>query len=298
MASLPHTTNAINSKEKTITVAIIGGGIGGLCLALGLLKQPHLNVQVYEAAPEFSEIGAGVALGHNAARALTLIGPAAKQAMEKHASGNLWSSHSDTYLDYKVVSHDCISESRVHVLIATQQGAGEKEGALICAQKDTNGIQSVHRAHFLDELVKGVPAQRAHFNKRLKDLEETDDGVTLYFKDGTAASADVVIGADGVHSVVREFLVGADAAKPVFTGAVVYRGLVPIDKAIEVLGSEHAQNSFMLCGPGKSLSTNSNSSKLTEEQATDFSATQSTSARPLTSLPSTLVWMSGHTKSG
>lgn len=108
MASLPHTTNAVSSTEKTIRVAIIGGGIGGLCLALGLLKQAHLDVQVYEAAPTFSEIGAGVALGHTAARALEIIGPAAKRAMDKHATGNLWSSHSNIYQEYKVVSHSLI----------------------------------------------------------------------------------------------------------------------------------------------------------------------------------------------
>lgn len=108
MASLPHTTHFVSSTEKPISVAIIGGGIGGLCLALGLIKQQHLDVQVYEAAPAFSEIGAGVSLGSNAARALSLIGSAAKRAMDKHATGNMWSSHSDTYSDYKVVSHDQI----------------------------------------------------------------------------------------------------------------------------------------------------------------------------------------------
>lgn len=112
-------------------------------------------------------------------------------------------------------------------------------------------MQSVHRAHFLDELVKGVPAYRAHFNKRLQDLEDVEDGVNLHFKDGTTATADVVIGADGVHSKVREFLIGAEAAKPVFSGSVIYRGLVPMEKAIEVLGSEHAQNAVTLCGPGE-----------------------------------------------
>ena len=118
-------------------------------------------------------------------------------------------------------------------------------------------MQSVHRAHFLDELVKGVPAQRAHFNKRLHTLEETETGVTLHFKDGTNATADVVIGADGVHSTVREYLMGADAAKPIFTGTVIYRGLVPMDRANEVLGPEHAQNVTILCGPGKVISQRS-----------------------------------------
>ena len=117
MASLPqsHAANAVDSTNDAITVAIIGGGIGGLCLALGLLKHPHLDVQVYESAPVFSEIGAGVALGTNAARALALIGPTAKQAMDNHATGNLWPSHSDTISNYVVVSDtagSCISITR------------------------------------------------------------------------------------------------------------------------------------------------------------------------------------------
>lgn len=78
--------------------------------------------------------------------------------------------------------------------------------------------------------------------------------MTLHFKDATTATADVIIGADGVHSTAREFLIGTEAAKPMFSGAAIYRGLVPMNKAIEVLGSEHAQNAVTLCGPSKLLS--------------------------------------------
>ena len=100
MASLPHLTNIVDSTEKSVSIAIIGGGIGGLCLALGLLKQPHLDVQVYEAAHTFSEIGAGIGIGLNGARALEIIGPAAKQALEKQSTGNLVPS-----FQFRVVSH-------------------------------------------------------------------------------------------------------------------------------------------------------------------------------------------------
>lgn len=113
-------------------------------------------------------------------------------------------------------------------------------------------MQSVHRAHFLDELVRLVPAQRAHFNKRLELIEdEADKEVVLRFKDGTTATADAVIGADGIHSHVREYLLGKEASQPVFAGSVAYRGLVPMDAAVEKMGSEYAQNSMMLCGPGE-----------------------------------------------
>ena len=106
MASLPHLTNIVDSTDKSISIAIIGGGIGGLCLALGLFKQSHLDVRVYEAAHTFSEIGAGISIGLNAARALDIIGPAAKRALEKQSTGNLGTSQK--MFQYKVVSHQLI----------------------------------------------------------------------------------------------------------------------------------------------------------------------------------------------
>ena len=142
-------------------------------------------------------------------------------------------------------------------MLILHQGIGEHENEVICAQTTPGGMQSVHRAHFLDELVKGVPADRAHFNKRLQSIEDKEDsGVVLHFKDGTTATADAVIGADGIHSATREYILGERdmAAHSVFAGSVVYRGLVPVDKAVETLGAEYAQNSMFLCGPGPSTS--------------------------------------------
>ena len=103
MASVPNTTNYVSTHPKTFSVAIIGGGIGGLSLALGLLKDPSIDVHVYESAPSFGEIGAGVALGPNAQRALELIGPEAKQAFVKHATPNMWASHANNFAEFIVV---------------------------------------------------------------------------------------------------------------------------------------------------------------------------------------------------
>ena len=89
--------------------------------------------------------------------------------------------------------------------------------------------------------------------KRLVSIEDkpgSDEPVFLKFADGTSATADAVIGADGIHSFVREFLMGKEEAKPTFSGSIAYRGLVPMDIAIEKLGAEAAQNATMLCGPG------------------------------------------------
>ena len=113
------------------------------------------------------------------------------------------------------------------------------------------GMQSLHRAHFLEELVKAVPAQRAHFNKRLENLEQDSEGVTLHFKDGQSISADNHIGADGVHSHTRRYLVGEEPAKPQYSGSVAHRGLIPMDSAVEAIGEELAQNCQMHLGPRK-----------------------------------------------
>ena len=104
MSSVPNTTSEVSPVPTAFSVAIVGGGIGGLVLALGLLKYPHIDVQVYESAPSFGEIGAGVALGPNAQRALEMIGPAAKTAFDKHVTPNMWPSKANNFADYRVVS--------------------------------------------------------------------------------------------------------------------------------------------------------------------------------------------------
>lgn len=244
--------SSTTTSAKSLSVAVVGGGIGGLCTAIALLKYPHIEVQVYEAAPTFGEIGAGVGIAPNAQQALELIAPEAKAAYDKHATGNMWPKHAKTIANYAVVSL-IISVVRV-VAYGTNrilQGEGRHEGELIHAQINATGQQSVHRAHFLDELVKIVPSKCAHFNKRVDFIEDKQDGpVNIHFKDGTTAEADAVIGADGIHSIVRAHLLGKEAAKPVYAGSVAYRALVPMGKAVEKLGEEFAGNSFFLCGRG------------------------------------------------
>ena len=99
MASVPNETERINPHDTAYSVAVVGGGIGGLCLAIGLMKYKHIDVQIYEAAPSFGEIGAGITVGPNAQRALELIGPAAAKAFKDVATPNLWPSHANKYTE-------------------------------------------------------------------------------------------------------------------------------------------------------------------------------------------------------
>ena len=190
-----------------INVAIVGGGMGGLCMAIGLLKHDHIRVQVYEAAHKFSEIGAGVAFGPNAQRALKLIDQKTEQAYLRQVTHNMWKEQKNTFFEYRF-------------------GMGPREGELIAAPRNETGQSTVHRAKFLDEFVALVPKEIAHFGKRLDQIEDGEDGVKLHFKDGTTATADCVIGCDGVHSVIRKYILGEDhpALNATFTRSVAYRG--------------------------------------------------------------------------
>lgn len=193
--------------HKKINVAIIGGGMGGLCLAIGLLKHPHLNVQIYEAAHKFSEIGAGVAFGPNAQRALRLIGSSTENAYLKQRTNNGWKEMENVFFEYRY-------------------GMGPKEGELIATVKNETGQSTVHRAKFLEEFVALIPKEICHFGKRLTKLTETQSGVHLDFKDGTTVEADAVFGCDGVHSVIRAHLLGETnpLTQAQFTHSVAYRG--------------------------------------------------------------------------
>lgn len=100
MTSTPNST----SQSPSTSIAVIGGGIAGLCLTLGLLKHPHIDVHVYECAPTFSEFGAGVEIGPNAQSSLRLLSPLAARAFTETTTSNLWPSHKKVFCDYIVVS--------------------------------------------------------------------------------------------------------------------------------------------------------------------------------------------------
>ena len=97
---VPEGISTSSSNPATLKLAIIGGGIGGISLALGLLHHPHIDFQIYEAAPVWVQIGAGLGLGPNAQAALEQLGPEAEAAFRKNVTGNLWESHQKTFLNF------------------------------------------------------------------------------------------------------------------------------------------------------------------------------------------------------
>ena len=88
-------------SDSKISIAICGGGVGGLSLAIGLLRHPHLEVHIYESALAFAEIGAGVSFGPNAMRAMQLIDPRVLQGYERRRTANEAREKKDAWFDFR-----------------------------------------------------------------------------------------------------------------------------------------------------------------------------------------------------
>lgn len=191
--------------NQKMNIAIIGGGIAGIALAANLVKFPHLQIDLFEAAPQFSEIGAGISFGKNAVSAIEKLG----LAEEYHTiADTVKAPFNDVWFQWRDgMTNEYLSSS-------ISSGIGQS---------------SVHRAHFLDIIVKKIPQGNCHFNKRLNGITENNEAVTLSFMDGTTFNCDYVIGADGIRSVVRDYVLMSQnkpLVHPQFSGTWAYRGIV------------------------------------------------------------------------
>ncbi|KAI0017063.1 mannitol 1-phosphate dehydrogenase 2 [Xylariomycetidae sp. FL0641] len=251
-----------DEQPRPFDLAIVGGGITGLTLAIALQRR-GLRATIYEAAGRFGEIGAGVGFGPNAARALSLIGPGPAAA---YAACRTASPGEETW--FRVRVGDQRHPGRCRRDGSSNDDDADEDDALFDLRfppgRATGGV---HRAHFLDELVKllepGVTTCR--FGKRLVDVvvvvaaepDGDDDGdgkkqgpvVELRFADGTAARHTAVLGCDGIKARTRALVLGGEgAAPPVFTGKYVYRGLVPMARAVAAVGAARARHSTLYLG--------------------------------------------------
>ncbi|TNM36541.1 FAD-binding protein [Nocardioides albidus] len=188
----------------TARVAVIGGGIGGLTAAIALARAGR-DVRVYEQAPRFARVGADINLTPNAVRGLDGIGigDALRRtaARPSHRISRTWDTGEET--------------SRLVMGGAAEERYGSPQLTL-------------HRADLLGALEDAVPPDALVLGRRLTGLVEEPDEVHLAFDDGSTSTADVVIGADGIHSVVRTALHGPE--HPDFTGVVAFRAVVPAER--------------------------------------------------------------------
>lgn len=190
--------------KKSFVIGIIGGGIGGVALAQALW-QKGISFHLFEQAPEFREVGAGIQMTPNAVKVLNSLG--LENAIQ-----------------------------RVGFLPEAMVGRSGETGEELFRTplKDTfedlfgASYYHVHRADLHSILAEGLPEDCMTFHVKCLDVKLTGDKAIAVFDNGTEFEADLIVGADGIRSVVRGSLFGADA--PAFTGHMCWRALVPVDK--------------------------------------------------------------------
>jgi salicylate hydroxylase len=203
-------------------VVIVGGGIGGLFAAIALIAR-GVPVAVYEQAPALGEVGAGVYLTPNSVRQLERVGlgPAVEQ----------WGARVGRQSHY--FRHDGAPIAPVQVT-------------------DSSGWSAafgMHRADLVNFLAAAVPAGVVHTGHRATGVAHEGDVVRVSFANGAIAEGDVVVAADGIHSELRPHVF--PPSRPVFSGSVGYRGLVPQAEAPEFF----ADAWLMWAGPAKHFLT-------------------------------------------
>ncbi len=179
------------------SVVIVGGGIGGLFAANAMLAH-GLQVSVYEQAPQLGEVGAGVYMTPNSVRHLERVGlgPSVEKWGARVGSGSQYFRDDGTKI----------------APVQVTDSAG------------WNATFGMHRADLVNLLAEKLPAGIVHTGHRCTGFEQTDDKARVSFANGTTAEADIVIGADGIHSELRPFVF--PPSNPVFSHTVAYRGLV------------------------------------------------------------------------
>jgi salicylate hydroxylase len=187
--------------QSRLDVVIVGGGIGGLFAANALCAK-GVQVSLYEQAPAIGEVGAGVFLTPNSVRHLQRIG--LEPAVEK------WGARVGPESRY--FRHDGAPIAPVQVTDSS----------------GWNATFGMHRADLVDMLAEALPDGVLHCGHRCNAFEQDGKIARVSFANGASAQADLVIGADGIHSELRPYVFAS--SEPVFSGSVAYRGLVPHER--------------------------------------------------------------------
>ena len=191
-------------------IAIVGGGLGGLAAAL-FLRQAGLDAAVYEEAPELRDIGAGIVVSPNMVRPLQRLGLGenlSSVAVRLEAAWEFRRWEDGRVLFVQPMGEECERLYGTHCYVA-------------------------HRADLLALLQQALPQHQLHLDHRCVDVTQNEHEAELTFStrigSTTKLTADVVVGADGIHSVVRRAI--APRVDPRFSGLCAFRCLVPAEKA-------------------------------------------------------------------
>ena len=190
-----------------LRLAVVGGGIGGLATALALLRR-GIDVDVYEQSEELKEVGAGIQISANGTRVLDELGLEATlrgvQVIPSRRELRHWKS-GETWHWFELGNASIERHGARHMLLH---------------RGDLHNI--------LANAVRALKSDAIKLGMRCVAVTQTNERVEIRFETGEQANAAFVIGADGIHSRVRDCLFGADQAQ--FTGCVAWRGLVPMDR--------------------------------------------------------------------
>lgn len=182
---------------ESVRVVIVGGGIGGLAAALAL-QSIGVGVGVYEQAAQLGEVGAGVAVAPSSMRILQRLGVAAETSRLAVPFGAVEFRRADG----SIVGHEEIGP------------AGSRLG--------------MYRPDLVATLAAALPDRSLHMGHRCATFDQDGHSAQVTFDNGVSVEADVVIGADGIHSVLQRYVVRPEP--PVFSGMVAYRGVLPADR--------------------------------------------------------------------
>src|SRR5262245_45001974 len=188
-------------------VVVVGAGIGGLTAALALLER-GIDVEVYEQSSELKEVGAGIQISSNGTRVLFALGLEAAlarvQVRPERRELRHWST-GETWNWFDLGDKNVERFGTPHLML--------------------------HRADLHDLLAGAVRAKKRDaitLNKRCVTVASQARHADATFADDSTVRAAYVIGADGIHSTVRVCLFGP--SKPIFTGCIAWRGLIPMGK--------------------------------------------------------------------
>lgn len=205
----------MSSSPSTIRVAIIGGGLAGAAVLRGLLRYPHIAVDMYESRPTFREEGPGLVFAQSTQDTLVAIDPDLVQCLDRAGA----------------VLTAC------ELRIATGSHAGRK--------MEVNGFEegkNVGRQALLTEMLRGIPPRMMHPGTEISSVMElpSDQGLLLVFADGSQKQYDIVIGADGAHGFTRQLVLGPNEnmVKPHSTGFWTLPMKVPLRRAQQAMGME------------------------------------------------------------